>query len=219
MAGRNLIRKRIRQTFVFWIVFLSGGMAFAQGNLHLGRITVTPSLRYAFEYNSNVFFAPTNEQDDTLSVLTPSVLFGYTGSTPGNYFQAGYMGDWAFYTDLSDNNWQRHSPFVSFGYESPTGFYTKLSNNFNWSEDPFGSFNEFQQSSQFGLGAKTQRWDNLAQALLGYHFSNRYFAEAYYKNYVIKYDQDKDQWQDRMDNTGALALFYRLTPKTSVTAS
>ena len=216
MFGRFIGLIRIKLISFLLILVLGSTTAYAQGNLHIGRLTVTPAFRYAFGYNSNVFFAPTNEQDDSLSVLTPSILLGYTGSTPGNYFQAGYTGDWAFYTDLTDNNWQRHSPFVSFGYESPTGFYTKLSDNYNKSEDPFGSFNEFNQSSQFGLGEMTRRWDNLAQALLGYHMSDRYFAEAYYKNYVIKYDQDKDNWQDRMDNTGAVSLFYRMTPKTSV---
>ena len=214
-------KKRFVPTIICYIgtlliLFLPSAVVFAQGNLRLGRLSVTPGFRYAFNYDSNVFFEPTDEHDDFIHLLSPSILLGYSGSTPDNYFQAGYNGDFALYTDLTDNNWQRHSPFVSFGYGSPLGFYLKLSDNFTYSEDPFGSFNEFNQSNQFGLGEKTKRWDNLANILLGYRFGSRYFSEVFYTNYVIRYDQDKDKWQDRIDNRVGIAGFYRITPKTSL---
>lgn len=216
MEKRAYLRTSVYLASVWLILLIFGVNAFGQGNLKLGRLSMTPALKYELRYDDNVFIESTNEQDDTIHIITPSILFGYTGATPGNYFQAGYTGDFALYTDLTDNNWQRHSPFASFGYESPKGFYVQLSDNFSWSKDPFGSFTDFDQSNRFGLGTNTERYDNTGKVLGGYHFSDRWFVETYYQNFLIRYDLDKDAWQDRIDNGFSGALFYRFTPKTSV---
>lgn len=188
--------------------------AFAQWNLHLGRLTVTPSLNYDLLYTDNVFIEKTNEQDDFIHTITPGVLLGYTGA-PGNSFLAGFSADIARYTDLDDNNYEAYRPFVNISLNSPFGLYFRGGDNFTWTADPFGSFNEYDQSNRFGIGQKTERYDNLLNATLGYNLGEKYFTEVTYKNYLTRYDLDKNKWQDRMDHSIAAALFYRLTPKTS----
>jgi hypothetical protein len=192
--------------------------AFGQGNLHLGRLTVTPGVQYELRYDDNVFFAATDEQDDIVHILTPSIFFGYAGALPETFLQFGYLGDFAYHADLEENDWTRHRPFISAGYGSPAGFYARASDNYTWSEDPFGTFNELEQNTQFGLGEKTKRYDNLANLLLGYRFATRWYAEGYYSNYIIRYDQLEDEWQDRSDNVLGALLGFRLTPKTSLLA-
>ncbi len=209
------IRKFTGSLALFLVLFLGGGDVAAQGNIRLGRLSVTPSLRNEFKYDSNVFYE-VEAKEDYYNILRPSLLLQYTGTTPGNYFQAGYDGSWAWYVDFTDNNWQRHSPWFDAGYESPKGWYLKLGANFNWSEDPFGSFNEFEQSNRFGLGAKTRRWNLLVPLVAGFHFSNIWYSEISYRHYAIRYNLDKDKWQDRIERGFGGTIFRRLTPKTSV---
>lgn len=188
---------------------------FAQGNLHLGRLAITPSLSYDLQYSDNVFTEATNEQDDFIHTISPNIQFSYTG-TPGNSFMAGIPVDIVRYTDLDDNNYEAYRPFVNINLNSPWGLYLRAGDNFTSTKDPYGTFNEFDQSNRFGLGELTERYDNTLNATLGYNFREKYFSEITYKNYFIRYDQDDDKWQDRKENSVAAALFYRLTPKTSV---
>ena len=218
MGTRKFTIMSIASILVFLILHFPGPGAFAQGNLKLGRLAITPSFEYDLLYEDNIFFTPTNEQDDISNRISPRVVASYAGSTPGNFFLAGYDGEWNFYSDFSDQNWTRQNGFANFGYASPKGFYLEANENFNYSEDPFGSFNEFEQSTQFGLGEQTKRWDNMARILGGYNFSNVWFAETGYENYVIRYDLDKDNWQDRMDHRFFGSAFYRVTSKTALTA-
>ena len=209
-----------------WIALLSISLilgfsavtTFAQGNLRLGRLTVQPILKYELLYDDNIFLESTNTQEDFINKISPGILIGYAASRPQNYFQIGYNGDFALYVDFTDNDWQRHNPFVRFGYYSPKGLYFNFSDNYTRGNDPFGTVNEFNQSNQFGIGEKTKRWDNGLDATLGYLLTDKYFTEVSYRNYIIRYDTDKDKWQDRTDNAFGLALFYRVTPRTSILA-
>lgn len=200
---------------IFCLLIIPPLDGFAQGNLHLGRLAITPSLSYDLQYSDNVFTEATNEQDDFIHTISPNLQFSYTG-TPGNSFMAGIPVDIVRYTDLDDNNYEAYRPFVNINLNSPWGLYFRGGDNFTWTEDPFGSFNEFDQSNRFGLGEKTKRYDNTLNATLGYNFREKYFSEVTYKNYFIRYDSDEDKWQDRAENSIVGALFYRLTPKTAV---
>lgn len=219
MGKRSVVKGVLSSAAILLTLFIAGKAYSAQNPIRVGRLTISPGLGYAYQYDDNVFYENEDTQDDYLSIVTPSILVSYPGSRPGNFIQAGYTADFAFYIDLTENNWQRHSPFISMGYENPLGFYTRVSDNYTYSEDPYGSFNQYDQSNRFGIGEKTTRWDNLGSILLGYRFGERYFIEATYSNYLIRYDLEQDQWQDRIDHTGFFTLGYRVTPKTSLLAS
>jgi len=214
--------KRIAKQFT--ILFVSAMLAAPAAvcsqprTMNLGPFQVTPSLGYRLNYSDNVFYAAADAQEDLYHQLTPGVRVDYASPRPGTYVNIGYTGDFAWYQDLTDNDWQRHQGFASLGYEAPAGFYFKVDENYTWSEDPFGTFNDYNQSSQFGLGEKTRRWDNNARLTLGYAFGRRWFAEGTYRNYRIRYDLWKDAWQDRIEDEAGAGLFYRITPRTSVFA-
>jgi|GEM_PF-1015446 len=185
-------------------------------SIEMGRFKVTPSLGYALNYTDNVFYENHHTREDLYHQWTPGLRVDYDSSRPGVYANFGYIGDLAYYDDLDDNDWQRHGGFAGLGYETPGGLYLKLDERFVWSEDPFGSFNEYNQSNQFGLGAKTRRWSNAAKLTLGYRFGDRWFAEGTGRHYLLRYDHDADEWLDRTDTGYGAGLFYRLTPRTSL---
>ncbi|MFC1816100.1 outer membrane beta-barrel protein [Thermodesulfobacteriota bacterium] len=185
------------------------GPAFSQGNLHIGRLKVTTGLTYKLAYNDNIFAERTNEEEDFIHTVTPAVQFDYAG-TPGNFFSAGYKADLVAYSDFSDNNYQSHRPFVSLGIKTPVGFYFRAKDFFKQTADPYGTVN------QYGIGSKTNRYDNTADFAVGYDFFERFGVEAIYRYYIIRYDLREDEWQDRSDHRYGATFFYKLSPKTSV---
>lgn len=194
------------------VISLGAGPAFAQGNLHFGRLKVELGLKYELRYEDNIYSEKNNEQDDLIHIATPAISLAYEGDRPENYFKAGYYVDLAAYSDFSDNNYQAHHPYVDMGYKTAAGLYFRASDRYLSTADPYGSNN------QYGVGAKTKRVDNTANLLLGYEFFKRYAIEGFYTNYLIKYDLTADEWQDRTDNTGGGNLVYNLSPKTALFA-
>lgn len=190
------------------ILSLPAASALAQGNIRFGRTQVDLGLKYELRYDDNIYYESANEEDDYIHIVTPAITFNYKGSTPDNYFRAGYAVDLAAYTDFDDNNYQKHQPFVDLSLKTAPGFYLKFSDYFLYTQDPYGSRN------QYGLGSKTKRMDNTADVTLGYEFFKKYSVEALYRNYFITYDLKEDEWQDRMENRYGAAFYYHFSPKT-----
>ncbi len=182
---------------------------FAQGNIHLGRLKVEPGIAYKFEYNDNIYSANTDEEEDYIHTVTPSIRLGYTG-TAGNFFSAGYNVELVAYSDYDKNNYQNHRPFISLGYKSPAGLYLRANDYFQHTEDPYGTEN------QYGIGRKTKRWNNTADVAAGYDLTERYTLECMYKNYVERFDLTEDKWQNRIDHVYGASFFVRVTGKTSL---
>lgn len=196
---------------MFVLTFIWVVPAFAQGNLTWGKFKGKVGLKYELEFNDNIFSEKTNEQDDIIHHIIPGIELGYENEgRPGNYFFVGYNVDIARYADFSDNDYETHRAFLNLGLKTAAGFYLNASDNFMQTSDPYGS------DSLYGEGANTKRLDNSAYVLLGYGFFNRYAVEGFYDNYFINYDLQKDQWQDRTDNTFGANLVYNITPKTGL---
>lgn len=193
----------------FFILCISVPAALGQGNISLGRLEIHPGVKYEIESNSNIYMKNTNEQDDIIHKITPSLNLKYAGTTPGNYFSIGYSVDFVGYSDFDDNNYQNHNPSVEFGLESPVGFFLKVKESYISTEDPYGSAEIY-----YKLGTKTKRWNNTVDLTIGYKYGS-YSIDAAYKNYVEGYDLVEDKWQDRQDHEYSLSLFYHLTAKTA----
>jgi len=210
MTGIKCHKERVGiLAFLLALFFsLQAASALAQGNIRFGRTEVDLGLKYELRYDDNIFFEPSNEEDDFIHIVTPRIDFTFNGSRPNNYFRAGYWVDLAAYSDFSDNNYQSHHPYLDLSLKTAPGFYFKFSDQFLYTQDPYGS------SNQYGLGSKTKRMDNVADVTLGYEFFNRFSVEALYRNYFIDYDLKEDEWQNRMDNRYGGAFYYHYSPKT-----
>jgi len=211
-----MITKKYRPMFVVFIfsvtllLALQPASVSAQG-LTWGKMKLGVGLEYQLEYNDNIFSAPTNEQDDYIHHIIPKIELGYENTErPGNYFFLGYKVDVARYADFSNNDYERHTPYVSIGLKSPRGFYLTARDLYVNTADPYGSEN------QYNVGVQTKRYNNTADILLGYEFFKRYAVEAFYENFFIRYDEQQDKWQDRSDNRVGGNLVYNVTPKTGL---
>jgi putative beta-barrel porin BBP2 len=195
---------------LFALLFFITPAVFAQGNIKLGRITVLPEISYQGEYNDNIFLESTNEKDDYLSRIVPGIELAYDGTTPENFFIMGYNADMVLYSDYNENNYTAHNAYVSGGIKIPSGFYFQAGDYYVKTEDPYGS------ATNYNIGVQTERWNNTADILAGYEFGDKFAVEPFYKNYLERYDNSEDEWQNRIDHVYGLSLIYMITPKTAV---
>ena len=182
---------------------------FAQGDIRIGKVKVTPKVAYKGELNDNIYLRD-DEESDFINTLTPGIGFSFE-DTPGNYVNAGYEVDLVGYTDNSDNNYEAHRLTGGFGLKSPLGLYLKVSDHYVDTGDPYGTDEEYK------LGVpETERWNNTVRVSAGYEFADRFTIEAEYKNFVEKFDLSEDEWQDREDDVYGATFSYKFMPKTSV---
>lgn len=209
MMGRNAASRMIGAMVLFLIFWFSVPAAFGQGNISLGRLEIHPGAKYEIVSDSNIYVRYTDEQDDIIHRITPSLALKYAGTTPGNYFSIGYLVDFVVYSDFDLNNYENHNPSAEFGLESPAGLFLKVKESYASTEDPYGAENTY------GIGRQTARWNNTVDATIGYEYG-AYRIDAGYKNYVDGYDLVTDKWQERQDHEYSLSLFYHPTVKTGV---
>ncbi len=184
----------------------------AQGRIHLGKLSVEPKLRYTITYDDNIFTESSNEKNDLIYTVTPSVTFKYKGARPDNFVLVNYTADLVAYCDNSDINYQAQRPYAMFGFKAASGFYVKGGDTYTKTADPYGSLDDFR------LGERTKRWFNIAEGTAGYEFARLYAVEAFAKFHVRRYYESSDKWQDRDANTYGTTLIYNWTPKTSFIA-
>ena len=184
----------------------------AQGRIHLGKLSVEPKLRYTITYDDNIFSEDSNEKDDIIHTVTPSVTFLYQGARIDNYVLVNYTADLVAYSDYDDTNYQTQRPYAKFGYKAASGFYVNGSDLYTKTEDPYGSLDDFN------LGERTKRWFNVAEGTAGYEFARIYAVEAFAKYNVRRYYEPEDKWQDRDSSAYGTTLVYNWTTKTSFIA-
>ena len=194
---------KIRFLLSAFLVFMWTASVCAQGNLHLGRVPVNIGLKYNGEYNDNIFLDPRNEEDDYIHTITPSIELMYPGTNPGNFVKASYSVGIARYDDFSDTDYEEHQAFAGFSYHAPAGIYIKADDFYQNTADPYGS------DATYNQGVQTERWNNKVKLTVGYEFADVYTVEAYARNFVERYDLERDQFQDRTRNTFGGILFYR----------
>lgn len=202
------------------LILNSVEVSFAQV-ISLGRLKLLLEASYRGTYEDNVFLENRNTKNDFIHRITPSVrveygdVNGQADSVVGKIaisqtrFSAGYSTDFVFYNDFSDNRYIGHDPFISVLYNSPSGIYLKADEAFKYTEDVYGSLN------QYNIGIKTKRWDNTVGFTIGYQSRYKLGVDVTYMNYITRYDELIDQWQDRMDHRIATSIYYKATPKLS----
>lgn len=179
---------------------------FGQGNIHMGRILITPKFALQGEYNDNIYSAPKeSKNEDFIFKLTPGLMLNYTGAQPGNTFMMGYDVELAAYSKKNNNNYQKHQPYLSLGVKTPSGVFFNMSERYVKTADPYGAENSYK------LGTKTRRMENTLDFTLGYRYST-YSVETLVQRYFTRYDAIADQWQDRTDNKIGFSFFIKPTP-------
>jgi len=196
---------------ICFIFCLGAATVSAQGNIRLGKLKVELEAAYKAEYNDNIALDETDGKKDYIHTVTPGVVLKYEGK-PGNFLHAGYRADIVAYNDYDESNYEAHMPFISLGFKSPRGLYMTALDSYVSTADPYGSEN------QYGEGRKTRRWNNSLGLTLGYEFGRKYKIESDYLNFMLRYKDGADDWQNRIDHRYGASFFYRLTDKSSLFA-
>lgn len=180
--------------------------------IQYGNLEIVPTIDYSGSYSNNIYADKANKQSDYIHTLTPSFSLkkkiGYHNSV-----SAGYSIGLVAYNNFEENNSQDHNLSLSGTLKFPAAKLSlDINENYSRTSDLFGTDNEYN------VGKKTKRWNNSAGFTLEYDFGDRYKLELTYDNYIIRFDDDYDKWQNRFDHKYGLYIFYKLTGKTSVFA-
>jgi len=179
-----------------------------EAEIRVGSLKVIPGIKYKGSYQKNVFYEQTDERDDYIHTLTPSIRFEYAGGTLGNYLKAGYSTDLVAYDDYDQNNYQAYRPWVSLSVDKLGPFYLKIDERYIYTADPYGTANTY------GIGSNTKRWNNTVSVLLGHQFADKYALELGYQNYVEQFRENKDSFQNRVDHRISATYFIKVASKT-----
>jgi len=188
------------QTTLLWLFLVSVPISgFAE--IRLGNLKVEPSIGYEGQYNSNIYSSNVNKQSDYIHKIKPAIQIG---KDEDKYFKAGYKADVVLYSQNAGNNYQAHNPYLFFGIKPPKdderGFYLEGEEEYLNTEDSYGADNQYNQ------GVKTRRWNNQAKLLLGYKSANRYSVEGSYENFMQRFAEETNQWQDRTEHRYGASL-------------
>lgn len=182
--------------------------AMAQGGkIQIGKTKVIPAISLQGVYDDNIYLSAGHEEEDWITHVMPAVGLNYAFPERGSV-TLGYNGDLAYYGDNDDNDWQTHKGMLSLDYEAPGGLFLGVDEVYTDAEDPYGS------AEQYGLGVKTERWNNDLKTAIGYQFYDRFKVMGYYNFYKQDYEKQEDYAQDYDDNEFGVGAQMRFLPKT-----
>ena len=148
--------------------YLSPGLPFwpAGNSFGTGKLQFYPELAVGIVYNDNIYLDEKDEENDVISHVIPRLMIDYSLQERG-HIKLGYAGDFAFYTDFSENDWRKHDIGFEIDYNAPSGLFVDLGNNFVDTSDPFCS------SAEYALGQQKKRWYNLLGLGIGYNHADK----------------------------------------------
>ena len=196
------------------------------GRIKIAKLKIIPALKLGGVYDDNIYLGngytnnPNNPgttvdgklmkpmKSDYIFHVMPGVLLNYGLPGDRGSINLGYEGDWAFYRDVTAQNWNNQRGVFNADYTAAAGLLLGVSNVFNSGNDPYGD------ATQYGLGYTKERWNNDLNAKLGWDFFNRFKVIGYYRFYQQKYDDDRDFTQDWRENRYGIGFQMRVLPKT-----
>jgi hypothetical protein len=202
-------------TVTLLLSFVAFSGVFAEGGkIRFGNLALVPSLSVQGIHDDNIYLGDGSnntterEESDWITHLKPGMGIEYSFQERGR-MMAGYQGDFAYYSDNSDNDWATNKGMFILNYDSPGGLIAGINNTYTDAEDPYGS------ADQYGIGTLTKRWNNDLVSKLGFNFSDRFKILAFYNYYKQDYDNDvKDFTQDYYSNEVGAGFEVKVMPKT-----
>jgi len=185
-----------------------------EGRIRIGKLKVVPSIDVQGIHDYNIYLGNGSnntdeiEESDWITHFKPALLLDYPFNGRGS-LKMGYQGDWAFYSDNDNNDWDTQKGFFNLDYKAPGGLIVGFIDSYSDAEDPYGSLNEY------GLGQpQTSRWSNDIRSKVGYEFSNRFRIFAYHNSFIQDYDKVEDFTQDYYEYEYGIGAQVRIMPKT-----
>lgn len=202
-------------TVTLLLLFVASSGAFAEGGkIRFGNLALIPGLGVQGVHDDNIYLGDGSnntterEESDWITHLKPGVMLDLTFPDRGK-MTAGYQGDFAYYSENSDNDWQTQKGMFILNYYAPGGLIAGINNIYTNAEDPYGN------AEQYGIGTLTKRWNNDLTSKVGFNFSDRFRILAYYNYYKQDYDNNLlDFTQDYYSNEVGAGFEVKVMPKT-----
>ncbi len=185
------------------------------------------------KWTDNLFTTQSDEKSDFVTTIAPGIWLAYpanrekllaldtTTTASGGmklsrikpealrrfqtYFL--YSPEAELYADHSDHNHFNHNAQALFQYNLNNGL----------SFDIIDIFKDREDISDDGTTDTLYRYrSNLVDVITTYDPSDKLTLRFDYSNYYLDYDEDVNDYRNRMDNKFDFYLFYKFTPKTSV---
>ncbi len=175
-------------------------MAEEEGRLKFGNFKVVPGLTVLGESNDNIYEGngenETTELEESDWITHAKPQLGLQQIIPDRgAIVLGYKGDFAYYSDYSDNDWVSNTGMLDFDYITPRGLFVDFSMVYTETEDPYGSDNEYKSGipltdrSTNRIKCKTGFvHEEISKVLLLYNF-----YKQDYKNNLLDYSQDYEE--------------------------
>ena len=192
-----------------------------------------PVLLFESRYTDNLFNTKYGKEDDFIISAAPGLWIalpanrekllelGTTTTSPGGLKLSRikpettrksqtylfYAPDFVFYSRHSDYNDVHHKAEGLFQYNFNMGL----------SLDFVDQFNKLSQANNNGISETLDTYyDNLFNILAVYEPSEKFIFRLDYSNYMLDYEEDVNDYMDRVDNSFSAYLFYKFKPKTSI---
>jgi len=172
-----------------------------------GKTEIIPKISVQGVFDDNIYLTDTDEESDSIIHLKPALFLDYSFNQRGGV-HLDYQGDFAYYMENDENDWQTHKGLFDLNYSAPGGVIVRVKNTYTDAEDPYGN------KSEYGVGEITERWNNDLETALGFDFGNRFKFLAYFNYYKQDYEQDDDFTQDYKTSEYGVGFQMRFLPKT-----
>ncbi len=204
-----MFRKSLLTKVIFLIFLFLPALSWAQGNIYLGRVHIQPEVTYSASWEDNIFLEHRSEENDFIQSIKPALGLEYVRDED-NYLRLGSSVEIFQYEEFKDNDYKEYEILGEGRYTSPSGFFVQARDRYLDTEDRYSTENNYRLGE-----AQVERWLNLAQLAVGYE-ANNWTAQIRYLNYILEYDEFRDEWQDRDDDRFEIRGTYRILPKTSI---
>ena len=199
--------------------------------------SVHPFLTITEYYTDNAFSTNDDKKSDFITVLSPGIWLAVpvelekmsavdtSTLSPGGMslsryppdafkrYQAylSYVADIELHSrDSNELNFIGHKAEGLLQYNFRGGLSLELLDQFEFSHDDFGT-----GISSLSEDELVKYKTNLLSFIANYRLSERFNLRAGYANYIVRYDDDTNDFRDRDDNVFSGYIFYKFKPKTS----
>lgn len=186
------------------------------GGLPLGPFEVTPSVFVSEQFEDNVcrtekkkcsVDGKTEDGADTATVISPGLILLLP--LRDHSVELSYQAEIARYASLDTENYTDQMAAASIDLNFPAGFALVAEDVYQDAHDPRG----FSQNLELDLFKKNTATATVEQAL-----GRRFVLDALFSDMMIDYDEDRNEFRNRSEQTIGGTLAYHVRPKTSVLA-
>lgn len=194
-------------------LFFSSQAVWAASNLKLGSLEVHPFVQVTESLDDNI--CRSESQDcpkdgdfekgrDSIALFNPGLLLILP--LKEHELQAEYSGRFARYREFKDENYNDNTLRGGMALNFPGGLSIRAEDIWVDGHDPRG----FAQNVELDFYKK-----NTASASIKQEVGTRFAVEGRYTHFILDYEESRNDFRDRTDNTVGGTVFYHFLPKSS----